>query len=79
MIQESLHCGSEYEKEYSALIETHTATSIDSAQQKSTDGAEEESVESNQGEWENNYYNPTTAATTCIRRSTIKIMRKNEL
>ncbi|KAF3498635.1 hypothetical protein DY000_02053509 [Brassica cretica] len=33
------HCGAEYETEYSASIETHTATSIDSAQQKSTDGA----------------------------------------
>ncbi|KAF3598744.1 hypothetical protein F2Q69_00037569 [Brassica cretica] len=35
------YCGAEYETEYSASIETHTTTSIDSSQQKSTDGAEE--------------------------------------
>ncbi|KAF2542157.1 hypothetical protein F2Q70_00036776 [Brassica cretica] len=35
------YCGAEYETEYSASIETHTATSIDCSQQKSTDGAEE--------------------------------------
>ncbi|KAF3609196.1 hypothetical protein DY000_02049299 [Brassica cretica] len=28
------HCGNEYETEYSASIETHTATSIDSGHQK---------------------------------------------
>ncbi|KAF2565784.1 hypothetical protein F2Q68_00025125 [Brassica cretica] len=47
-----------------ASIETHTATSIDSAQQKSTDAAGEESVDSSQREWENDYYNPTMAAHT---------------
>ncbi|KAF2600762.1 hypothetical protein F2Q68_00009786 [Brassica cretica] len=56
------HCGAEYETEYSASIETHTATSIDRAQQKSNDGDVEESVDSNQGKWENNYFNPTMAA-----------------
>ncbi|KAF3544854.1 hypothetical protein DY000_02006568 [Brassica cretica] len=56
------HYGAEYETEYSASIETHTETSIDSAQQKSTDRAEKESVDINQGEWENDYYNPTMAA-----------------
>ncbi|KAF2613332.1 hypothetical protein F2Q70_00012077 [Brassica cretica] len=58
------HCGAEYETEYSASIETQTATLIDSAQQKLTDRTEEESVDSNQGEgeWENDYYNPTMAA-----------------
>ncbi|KAF3585690.1 hypothetical protein F2Q69_00027887 [Brassica cretica] len=56
------NCGAEYETEYSALIETHTAISIESAQQKSTDAAGEESVDSSQGEWENDYYNPTMAA-----------------
>ncbi|KAF3512115.1 hypothetical protein F2Q69_00007092 [Brassica cretica] len=55
------HYGAEYETEYSASIETHTATSIDSAQQKSTYGADKDSVDSNRGEWENDYYNSTTA------------------
>ena len=31
------HCGVEYETDYSASIETHTTTSIDSGHQKSTD------------------------------------------
>ncbi|KAF2616497.1 hypothetical protein F2Q68_00039330 [Brassica cretica] len=31
------HCGAKYKTEYSASIKTHTATSIDSAQPKSTD------------------------------------------
>ncbi|KAF3593460.1 hypothetical protein DY000_02021577 [Brassica cretica] len=31
------HCGDEYETEYSESIETHTATSIDSSNQKLTD------------------------------------------
>ncbi|KAF2552256.1 hypothetical protein F2Q68_00034307 [Brassica cretica] len=35
------HCGVEYETEYSASIETHTATSIDSGHQKSTDTLQE--------------------------------------
>ncbi|KAF3551928.1 hypothetical protein DY000_02009821 [Brassica cretica] len=52
----------EYETEYSVSIETLTATSIDSAQQKLTDRAKEESVDINQGEWENDYYNPTMEA-----------------
>ncbi|KAF3589846.1 hypothetical protein F2Q69_00029535 [Brassica cretica] len=37
------HCGVEYEIEYSASIETHTTTSIDSANQKSTDNPHDES------------------------------------
>ncbi|KAF2530820.1 hypothetical protein F2Q70_00029949 [Brassica cretica] len=49
------HCRDEYETEYSASIEAHTATSIDSAQQKLTDAAGEESVDSSQGEWGNDY------------------------
>ncbi|KAF3556180.1 hypothetical protein F2Q69_00013127 [Brassica cretica] len=40
------HCGTEYETEYSASIETHTATSIDSGHQKSSDITHEESVDS---------------------------------
>ena len=48
------HCWAEYETKYSVSIETHTATSIDSAQKKL--------IDSNQGEWENDYYNPTMAA-----------------
>ncbi|KAF2570462.1 hypothetical protein F2Q70_00003213 [Brassica cretica] len=55
------HCGAEYETKYSASIETHTATSIDSAHQKSTDIPGEESVDSSLEDWENNYYNPTVA------------------
>ncbi|KAF3485524.1 hypothetical protein F2Q69_00052345 [Brassica cretica] len=43
-------------------IETHTATSIDSAQEKLTDRAEDESVDSHHGEWENDYHNPTMAS-----------------
>ncbi|KAF2531216.1 hypothetical protein F2Q70_00029839 [Brassica cretica] len=35
------HCGVEYETEYSSSIETHTATSIDSGHQKSTDTLQE--------------------------------------
>ncbi|KAF3502345.1 hypothetical protein F2Q69_00043132 [Brassica cretica] len=58
------HCEAEYETEYLASIETHTATSVDSAQPKSTDAAGEESVDNNQREWENDYYNPTMAAHT---------------
>ncbi|KAF2552171.1 hypothetical protein F2Q68_00033777 [Brassica cretica] len=50
--------------EYSALIETHTATSIDSAHKKSTDTPTEESVDSSPEDWENEYYNPTMAAYT---------------
>ncbi|KAF2575511.1 hypothetical protein F2Q70_00002149 [Brassica cretica] len=42
-VQIACHCGAEYETEYSASIETHTATSIDCAHQKSTDTSKEES------------------------------------
>ncbi|KAF3571543.1 hypothetical protein F2Q69_00060891 [Brassica cretica] len=58
------HCGDEYETEYSALIETHTATSIDSGNQKSTDIPHDESIDSSPDEWENDYYNPTVDAYT---------------
>ncbi|KAF3607759.1 hypothetical protein DY000_02048856 [Brassica cretica] len=57
-------CGAEYETEYSASIKTHTATSIDIAQPESTDAEGEESVDSSQGEWENDYYIPTMATDT---------------
>ncbi|KAF2589797.1 hypothetical protein F2Q70_00038543 [Brassica cretica] len=60
----SCHCGAEYETEYSASIETHTATSIDSTHQKLTDTPTEESVDSSPEDWENDYYNPTMAAYT---------------
>ncbi|KAF3594004.1 hypothetical protein DY000_02020043 [Brassica cretica] len=58
------HCGAEYERDYSASIETHTATSIDSAHQKSIDFLQEKSVDSSPGDWENDYYNSTMAAHT---------------
>ncbi|KAG5410995.1 hypothetical protein IGI04_007314 [Brassica rapa subsp. trilocularis] len=58
------HCGAEYETDYSASIETHTATSIDSAHKKSIDIPVEELVNSNLGDWENDYYNPTMVAHT---------------
>ncbi|KAF3509172.1 hypothetical protein F2Q69_00006898 [Brassica cretica] len=58
------HCGAEYETEYSASIETHTATSIDSVHTKLTDTPQEESVESRPDEWENDYYMPTMATHT---------------
>ncbi|KAF3551536.1 hypothetical protein DY000_02007376 [Brassica cretica] len=57
-------CGAEYETEYSASIETHTATSIDSAHQILTDTPKDESIDSSQGEWENDYYVPTMATHT---------------
>ncbi|KAF3497034.1 hypothetical protein DY000_02052318 [Brassica cretica] len=53
------HCEAEYETEYSASIETHTPTSIDS--QKSIDNHLEESIDSSPDDWENDYYNPTLA------------------
>ncbi|KAF2532788.1 hypothetical protein F2Q70_00029372 [Brassica cretica] len=53
--------GAEYETEYSALIETHTVTSIDSSHQKSTDTAKEESVDSSPEDWGNDCYNPIMA------------------
>ncbi|KAF3589605.1 hypothetical protein F2Q69_00029442 [Brassica cretica] len=58
------HFGVEYEIEYSASIETHTVTSIDSGNQKSTDNPHDESVDSLPDDWENDYYNPTIAAYT---------------
>ncbi|KAF2538035.1 hypothetical protein F2Q68_00021133 [Brassica cretica] len=56
------HCGDEYQTEYSESIETHTATSIDSSNQISTDIPHEESVDTHPDEWENDYYNPTIDA-----------------
>ncbi|KAF3494861.1 hypothetical protein DY000_02052552 [Brassica cretica] len=58
------HCGEDYETDYSASIETHTATSIDSGHQISTDKRQEESVDSHPDDWENDYYNPAIAAHT---------------
>ncbi|KAF3584199.1 hypothetical protein F2Q69_00030866 [Brassica cretica] len=58
------HCGEEYETDYSASIETHTAKSIDSGHQKSTDTLQQESVDSSPDDWENDYYNPAIAAYT---------------
>ncbi|KAF3562351.1 hypothetical protein DY000_02015485 [Brassica cretica] len=58
------HCEDEYETEYSESIETHTATSIDSGNQKLTDIPHDESVDSNPDEWESDYYNPTIDAYT---------------
>ncbi|KAF2560250.1 hypothetical protein F2Q70_00017585 [Brassica cretica] len=55
------HCGAEYETEYSASIETYTATSIDNAHQQSTDKPGEESVDISQDDWENDCYNPIMA------------------
>ncbi|KAF3557376.1 hypothetical protein F2Q69_00013037 [Brassica cretica] len=60
----SCHCGAEYETEYSALIKTHTATLIDSANQKSIEIYKEESIDSSPGDWENDYYNSTRAMHT---------------
>ncbi|KAF2604642.1 hypothetical protein F2Q70_00027773 [Brassica cretica] len=53
------HCGAEYEIEYSAMIEIHTPTSINSP--KSIDNHLEESIDSSPNYWENDYYNPTLA------------------
>ncbi|KAF3601035.1 hypothetical protein F2Q69_00036600 [Brassica cretica] len=58
------HCGAEYEIKYSASIETHIGTSINSTHQKSTDIPGEESVDSSPEDWENDYYNPTVEAYT---------------
>ncbi|KAF2587185.1 hypothetical protein F2Q70_00035924 [Brassica cretica] len=58
------HCGTEYETEYSVLIETHTATSIDNTQKKSINVLEKELIDSSPEHWENDYYNPTMAAHT---------------
>ncbi|KAF3568511.1 hypothetical protein DY000_02014407 [Brassica cretica] len=51
------HCGEDYETDYSASIETHTATSIDSGHQKSTAIPHVKSVDSRQDDWKNDYYN----------------------
>ncbi|KAF3542376.1 hypothetical protein DY000_02008270 [Brassica cretica] len=58
------HCGVEYETKYSVSIETHTAMSINSGNQKWTDNSQDESVDSRPDDWENDYYNPTIAAYT---------------
>ncbi|KAF3610385.1 hypothetical protein DY000_02048265 [Brassica cretica] len=58
------HCEDEYETQYSASIETHTATSIDTSHPKSTDAEEEKLVDTCLDEWENDYYNPTIDAYT---------------
>uniref|UniRef100_M4F2P1 Uncharacterized protein n=1 Tax=Brassica campestris TaxID=3711 RepID=M4F2P1_BRACM len=58
------HYGDEYETEYSESIKTHTTTSVDSGNQKSTDIPHDESVDSNPNEWENDYYNPAIDAYT---------------
>ncbi|KAF2570171.1 hypothetical protein F2Q70_00004159 [Brassica cretica] len=58
------HCEAEYETEYSASIESHTATSIDNGHPKSTDIPPKESVDSCPDDWEKDYYNPTIAAYT---------------
>ena len=57
-------CGTEYETDYSASIETHTETSIDSGHQKSTDIPPKESVNSHSDDWKNDYYNLIIAAYT---------------
>ncbi|KAF3511980.1 hypothetical protein F2Q69_00007530 [Brassica cretica] len=75
------HFGDEYKTEYSESIETHTATSIDSGNQKSTDIPHDESYDSNQDELENDYYNPTLTLTQdniCIQTSMMKTSRRNE-
>ncbi|KAF3606564.1 hypothetical protein DY000_02047841 [Brassica cretica] len=58
------HCGEDYETDYLASIETHTASSIDNDHQKSTDIPHYESVDSRPDDWENDYYNPAIAAYT---------------
>ncbi|KAF3540607.1 hypothetical protein F2Q69_00018899 [Brassica cretica] len=58
------HCGAEYETKYSASIEIHTGTSIDSGHPKSTNITHEELVDSLPDDWENDYYNPMIAAYT---------------
>ncbi|KAF2580929.1 hypothetical protein F2Q68_00004577 [Brassica cretica] len=69
LIDPPCHCEAEYEAEYSASIETHTATSINSANQKLIDIPKEElidipkeeSIDSSPCDWENDYYNPIMA------------------
>ncbi|XP_009123342.2 uncharacterized protein LOC103848121 [Brassica rapa] len=70
--QLSCHCGVEYETEYSESIETHTATSIDNGNQKSSDIPHDELVDSIPDEWENDYYNPTIDAYTIQNMHTNK-------
>ncbi|WZZ88667.1 hypothetical protein YC2023_117246 [Brassica napus] len=72
------HYGNEYETEYSASIETHTGTSIDSGHQKSTNIPHDESVDSRPYDWENDYYNPTIAAYTRQHMHTDKYDEDNE-
>uniref|UniRef100_A0A0D3A4D2 Aspartic peptidase DDI1-type domain-containing protein n=1 Tax=Brassica oleracea var. oleracea TaxID=109376 RepID=A0A0D3A4D2_BRAOL len=60
----AFHCGDECETEYPESIETHTATWIDSCNQKSTDIPHDESVDSSPNDWENDYYNPAIDAYT---------------
>ena len=55
------HYGAEYETGYSTSIETHTATTIDNAHQKSIDIPIDEPVDSSPEDWENDYYNPIMA------------------
>ncbi|KAF3493752.1 hypothetical protein DY000_02052554 [Brassica cretica] len=55
------HCGEDYETDYLASIETHTATSINSGHQKSNDIPHDESVDSRQNDWDSDYYNPIMA------------------
>ncbi|KAF3534153.1 hypothetical protein DY000_02039937 [Brassica cretica] len=75
----AFHCGAEYETEYSASIETHTPTLIDSANRKLIDNHLEESIDSSPDDviddfpegsidsWENDYYNPTFTVATIDR------------
>ncbi|KAF3589046.1 hypothetical protein F2Q69_00028799 [Brassica cretica] len=58
------HCGEDYETDYLASIETHTASLIDNDHQKLTDIPHDESVNSRPDDWENDYYNPAIAAYT---------------
>ncbi|KAF3555869.1 hypothetical protein F2Q69_00013324 [Brassica cretica] len=72
------HCGAEYETEYLASIETHTATLIDSAHQISTDiqRKNRSTVVPRNGKTIATI--PLWQHTTCIQRSMMKIMRNNE-
>ena len=58
------HCEVEYETDYSASMKTHTATSIDSCRQISTERRHEESDDSRPYDWENDCYNPAIATYT---------------
>ncbi|KAF2556048.1 hypothetical protein F2Q68_00016585 [Brassica cretica] len=73
----SSHCGAEYETEYSASIETHTATSIDSHHQILTNNAYFPSIDTNVdatrnrdysiGSWAYNRYHESYAVETTYR------------